>query len=194
MKYKIELIKNYLALILTIIIIVLLLHKSCNNPLPNLDVQPTTIYKSDTIFNIDTLVELKTIYKPKHDTIYKTDSVFNLDTLVYVREYNDSLTDTNLTLYSKAKVIGILDELELSYKMKSKPILITNNITKIETVYKPSKLSIYTGVEVGGNTASFNLSPFVNLNVNKTSIEYRYGILDETHNISVGYKIFNSKK
>ncbi len=191
-----ETIKNYLVLVLTIIIIVLLLFKSCNNPLPNLNQEPTTIYKSDTVFSTDTLIKFKSIIKPKHDTIYKIDSIDNidLDTLFYVREYNDSLADSNITIYSKTKVIGILDKLDISYKNKKHPILITNNITTIKTEYKPNKLQIYSGLSLGGNKTSFLVSPFINVNVNKLTIQGSYELINKSYNVGVGWKIFNSKK
>lgn len=189
-------IKDYLIIILAIIIMAMVLVKGCSKPFPNLEVVPQTIIKSDTVFSVDTLVKFKTIVKPEYDTIYEVDSIdsIDLDTLFYFREYNDSLSDSNLTIYSKVKVIGLLDKLDISYRNKIKPILITKHITETKIETKTPKISIYTGLELGGNKSSFNLSPFISFNFPKTSIGYRYGILNNTHSIGVGYKIFNSKK
>lgn len=196
-----ETIKDYVIIILAITLMVFIMVRGCTKPFHHLEVTPIkqVIYKSDTIFSKDTLIKLKTIYRPKYDTIYKIDTVndtvkmYALDTLSYIRVYKDSISDTNQVIYSNIRTIGILDKYSLSYKLKPKPIVI-NSIKQIDTVYKPSKLSIYAGLELGGNASSFNLSPFVSICYNQSLIGYRYGVLNGTHSIAVGYKIFNSKK
>lgn len=194
-------IKNYLIIVLAIVLMAFIIMKGCTNPFPNLEIEPQiqTITKSDTIWSRDTLVRFKSIIKPIHDTIYPLDTLIDnisIDSLAYNRIYNDSLVDSNLTIFSDIKVIGILSQLDLSYKLASKPSLITNNITTTitNTEFKPNKVQIYTGLQLGGNKTSFNVSPFININVRKTTIQYNYGVLNNTHNIGVGYKIFNSKK
>lgn len=192
-----ESIKNYLVLILTIIIIVLLLLKGCNNPLPNLDNKPLTIYKSDTIFSLDTVVKFKTIIRPKYVNIYKLDTIkenIDLDTLFYVREYNDSLVNNDITIYHKNRVIGILDNSSISYKLHSKPILITNTIETTKIEYKQPNTSIYTGMSLIGNKSSFDVAPYINLNLKNKNIIYSYHILENRHQIGLGIKLFNSKK
>ncbi len=193
--------KDWLIIILAIILMVMILLKGCSNPFPNLEIQPQiqTIVKSDTVWTRDTIVRFKSIIKPIHDTIYPLDTLvdnISVDSLAYNRIYNDSLVDSNLTIFSDIKVIGILSQLDLSYKLKSKPSLITNNITTTITNVKiqPSKVSIIAGLELGGNKSSFNLSPYIKVDIKKASIGYRYGVLDQTHSIGIGYKIFNSKK
>ena len=194
-------IKNYLIIILAIVIMAFIMMKGCNNPFSNLEIQPQiqTIIKSDTIWTDTGSVKLKTVLKPIHDTIYAIDSLVDnieIDSLPYVRIYKDTIPDSNLTIYSDIKVIGILSQLDLSYKLKPKPSLITNNTTTTITNVKiqPSKVSIIAGLELGGNKSSFNLSPYIKVDIKKASIGYRYGVLDQTHSIGVGYKIFNSKK
>ena len=193
--------KDWLIIVLAIIVMVMVLLKGCSNPFPNLEIQPEpkVVTKSDTVWTKDTLIKFKSIIKPKWDTIYKIDTIkegVSLDDLFYVRKYNDSLADGTLTIYSNIKVVGILSKIDLSYKLKAKPSLITNNITTTITNVKiqPNKVSIITGVELGGNRSSFSLSPFIRIDINKASIGYRYGLLDGTHSVGVGYKIFNSKK
>ena len=188
--------KDYIIVISAIIIMALILRAGCSNPFPNLEVEPQiqVITKSDTVWTKDTLIRFKSIIKPRWDTIYKLDTIvedISQDDLFYVRKYNDSLVDSNLTLYSKIKIIGILSQLDLSYKLKSKPSLITNSINTTITNVKiqPNKVSIITGLELGGNKSSFNLSPFVSVNLNKSLISYRYGVLDQTHSVGIGYKI-----
>ncbi len=190
-------IKDYVIIIAAIIIMVLTLRLGCSNPFPNLDVTPQTIYKSDTIFSKDTLVEFKTIIKPRHDTVYQIDTIVEqarLDSVPFMRVYNDSLVDSTLTIFTKAKTFGYLDELKIAYKLKPKPVLITNTITITNVKIQPSKVSIITGLELGGNKSSFNLSPYLKVDIKNVSIGYRFGVIDNTHSIGVGYKIFNSKK
>lgn len=188
--------KDYLIIGSAIIIMVLTLKIGCSNPFPKLEPITHTIIQSDTVWSKDTLIVFKSIKKPIHDTLYILDSTrkdINIDSLLFIRIYNDSLVDSNLTLYSKVKVVGILDQLDLSYKLKSKPSLITNNITTTKIEFKPNKIQIYTGIQLGGNKTSFNISPFININIKKATIQYNYGVINNSHNIGVGYKIFNSR-
>lgn len=194
-------IKNYLIIVLAIVLMAFIIMKGCTNPFPNLEVehQIQKVEIHDTVWTDTSKVKFKSIIKPVHDTIYALDTTkeeISLDDLNYVRVYKDSLKDSNLTIFSDIKVLGILSQLDLSYKLKSKPSLITNNTTTTitNTEFKPNKIQIYTGLQLGGNKTSFNVSPFININVRKTTIQYNYGILNKTHNIGVGYKIFNSKK
>jgi hypothetical protein len=89
----------------------------------------------------------------------------------------------------------MLDSMAISYKLK---IPIKINTTTTVTIEKPlpvtNRFSIYAGAEIGGNTTSFNLSPFINLNIKNNNVYYRYGVLDKTHNVGVGIRIFKSKK
>lgn len=193
--------KDWIIIISAVIIMALTLKLGCSSPFPNLEVEPRieTIIKSDTIWTKDTLIKFKSIIKPKWDTIYKIDTLvegISLDDLNHVRIYNDSLIDSNLTIFSDIKVLGILSQLDLSYKLNPKPSLITNNITTTitNTEFRPNKVQIYTGLQLGGNKTSFNISPFININVKKVTIQYNYGVLNNSHNLGVGYKIFNSKK
>lgn len=191
-------IKNILIIILFIILAILLFKTGCNKPKPDLSPKIDSITTHDTIWAKDTLYSFKPLIKPKWDTIYKIDTILNsidpLD-LFFVREYKDTLDDTNQTVYTHIKTLGMLDSLSIKYRLKV-PLTI-NNTTTI-TVEKPvtiqPRFSIYSGLEVGGNKSTFNLSPFINLNIKNNNIYYRYGILDKTHSIGVGIKIIKSKK
>jgi hypothetical protein len=90
-------------------------------------------------------------------------------------------------------VTGILKSLKVSYKLKV-PLIIKDSVTITNVVYRPSKVSIYSGLELSGNKSNFNLSPFVSAGINKAIISVRYGVLDKTFGIGVGYKIFSSSK
>lgn len=191
-------IKNILITVLFIIVAILLFQVGCNKPEIDLKPKTSVLVKSDTVWGKDTIYQLKVVYKPKNTLIYKIDTIkypISADSLYFVREYSDSLVDTNQTVYYKAKTLGILDELDISYKLKV-PIKITDSVFTNTTtiVTKQPKLSIYAGIETGGNLNSFNISPYLDLNIKNNTIGYRYGILDETHNIKVGIKLYKSKK
>lgn len=194
-----ETVKSWIIIIAGVVIIVLCLLRGCSDPFPQLDVkpEPQVIIKSDTIFSKDTIVKLKTIYKPKYDTIYKLDTIVDkqlLDSLLYVRIYNDSLSDSHQTIYSKIKVIGVLDKLDLSYKLHPHPTLITNNITKTEIVYEKPKATMYVGGIIGGGATSFHFGPSVILNINNTTISYSYETINKIHIVGVGIELFSLKK
>lgn len=196
---KMEKIKNYLIIGLSLIVMILLLLKGCSEEKVIIKEVIKVEKQSDTVFTKEVLVKFKTIKYPEYKYIYKLDTMvdnISVDSLAYNRIYNDSLKDSNLTIFSDIKVLGILSQLDLSYKLKPKPSLITNNITTTitNTEFRPNKVQIYTGLQLGGNKTSFNISPFININVKKVTIQYNYGVLNKTHSIGVGYKIFNSKK
>lgn len=192
-------IKNILLLALAVVIAFLLLQIGCGN---GVDVpskpKSDTVSVYDTIWAKDTVIAFKPIYKPKYDTIYKIDTLkYNVDPwdLFFVREYQDTLIDSNLEVYTYAKALGILDSINVKYKLKV-PVIMTEHhtITNTVTETKIPKFSIYAGLEAGGNTSTFNLSPIITLNIKNNNISYRYGLLDQTHNVGVGIKLFKSRK
>jgi hypothetical protein len=189
--------KNYLVGVLMVVITILLLKSGCSKPEKEIvEVEKLSI-RIDTIKEKEVLVKFKPILKPIHDTLYILDTFtqkVDLNSLVFNREYNDSLVDSNITLYSKVKVIGILDGMDLSYKLK--PITIVKTISKIEVknVVKPPNFSVFAGVELGGNATAFNVSPYINVNSKEYNYMYRFDLVNKTHNLGVGYRILSSKK
>lgn len=191
--------KNYIILGLSIIVMILLLLKGCEKP----SVGKPTFIKGKEIVTVDTLyrpykvIEFKPKFYPKWDTTYVdtslTDKPFEKDYLV--REYNDSTYDSNLTIFSKSKVIGIIKEQKLSYRLKV-PLEVLKTTSRVDTLetIKPSKWSLYGGLESGGNRTQFNISPFLTLNARKASMTFRYGVLDKSYNIGVGIRILKSRK
>jgi len=192
-------IKNYVIIGLFAVLGVILLLQQCNGPKSN-----KTPIKSDTVKVVswDTVktpykvVEFKTIYKPKPDTIRDIQpGEINQDSLFFVRTYNDSLADSNITIFTKARTFGMLDKLDVKYRLKvPQTIIKTTSTTITETKAVPNKWDLYIGGEIGGSKTSFNISPYAGIRIKKVSYQYRYGIIDKTHNIGVGYKIFTSKK
>lgn len=191
--------KDYIMILLFLVICIFILLKGCNNPLPELKPEQPIISTHDTIFNNDTIIQFKTITEFKYKTIYKIDTITDSISIVdlpFIRTYNDSLVDSNQTIYTDIKVAGKLKEMSLAYKLKYKPSLITNSntVTIVKTTVEPSKISIFAGLEVGGNESSFNLSPFIKIDINSSSIQYRYEVINKTHSIGAGYRLYNSKK
>lgn len=191
-------IKNYIIIILFAIIGILLFLKQCNNPeIITSKPKEIIIEKWDTVYAKPKIIQLPPIIKPKYDTIRDTiiGEITNIDSLFYVRTYNDSISDSNLTVYTSARTIGILEYNKIDYKLKV-PKYITHTIekTKTEIITQPSKVSIYTGIEVSGSNTSFNTSPFIDLNYKKVNIGARYGLLDKSIGLKVGYKLFSTKR
>lgn len=184
-----EKIKNITILFLGLIILVFFL-RECNKT-PN--ITETKIEEiHDTIYKRDTVISLKTVIKPKHDTIYKVEHITDSLLCNYIREYNDSLIDSNQVIFYSITTTGTLDSLILKYKLKV-PVLIENTkiITTKKTIIKPYALSIYTGLEVG--TAS-TLSFFASINNKNKNFHYKYNLTDKSHNVGIGFNIYNSKK
>lgn len=191
-------IKDYLILGMGLIIMVLFLLKGCGEkPTPHKPeyIKGEEIIKWDTVNRPYEVIKFKTKYYPKWDTAYidTTDNWPEFNTPI-TRVYNDSLSDSNLTIYSKLKVIGMVKENGMSYRLKG-PLSITKTITRTDTVnsVEMPKLMVYGGIEMGGNMSQFNVSPFITANVRKTSITFRYGILDQSFNIGVGIRLIKSK-
>lgn len=194
-------IKNYVIIGLFAVVGVLLLLNQCNGPKSNEKPDKPDTVKVVSYKVIDRpykVVEFKTIYKPMWDTIRDIiPGEINQDSLFFVRTYNDSLSDSNITIHTKAKTFGMLDKLDVKYRLKvPQTIIKTESTTITNTVTKtvPNKWDLYIGGEVGGSKTSFNVSPYVGIRIKKVSYQYRYGIIDKTHNIGIGYKIFSSKK
>ncbi|TXG80647.1 MAG: hypothetical protein E6R13_07755 [Spirochaetes bacterium] len=194
-------IKNYVIIALFAVVGVLLLLQQCNGPKSNeTPVKPDTVkvVSWDTVKTPYKVVEFKTIYKPKWDTIRDIQpGEIDQDSLFFVRTYNDSLSDSNITIHTKAKTFGMLDKLDIKYRLKVPQTIIkteSTTITNTVTETKSPKVSIFIGGEVGGSQTSFNISPYAGISIKDVSYQYRYGIIDKTHNIGIGYRIFKSKK
>lgn len=193
-------IKNYVIIGLFAVVGVLLLLQQCNGPkLNETPVKPDTIkvVSWDTVNRPYEVISFKYI-KSKPDTIRDiAPGEIDQDSLFFVRTYNDSLSDSNITIHTKAKTFGMLDKLDIKYRLKVPQTIIkteSTTITVTETKTVPNKWDLYIGGEVGGSKTSFNVSPYVGIRIKKVSYQYRYGIIDKTHNIGIGYKIFSSKK
>lgn len=193
-------IKNYVIIALFAVLGVILLLQQCNGPKSNeIPVKPDTVKSIswDTIKVPYKVIEFisKT---PKTSEIRDIQpGEINQDSLFFVRTYNDSLADSNITIFTKARTFGMLDKLDVKYRLKvPQTIIKTESTTITNTVTKtvPNKWDLYIGGEVGGNKTSFNVSPILGFKYKKVAYQYRYGIIDETHNVGIKYDLWNSKK
>lgn len=191
--------KNWLLLVMTGVIMFLLLLKACEKPSGNskpIYTKGETVVKYDTILRPFKVVQISKQYYPKWDTSYidtTNHQTFEKDYLV--REYSDSIPDSNLTIFRHSKVVGVIKEQDISYRLKT-PLEVIKTLSRVDTLetIKPSKWNLYTGLETGGNLTQFNISPFITLNARQASMTFRYGILDKSYNIGVGIRILKSRK
>lgn len=129
-----------------------------------------------------------------HDTIWKDDSAI----VQTYAEYNTEVKDSLIKGVIKSKVEGVLISQDFTYTplfpkyiYQTDTVIIENN-----TVVDKKKLFLFVGGEVGGSAESLNLSPVIGVGTAKGYMySYRYGLLDNTHNIIFSKKLsFNLKR
>lgn len=199
--------KNYTIICLFAIIGVLLLLKQCgdggtnNGTLIQGKTVSDTLTVHDTIRAVDTIITTKWIKSPTviSETPFNSDGLANESICKMYRTYADSIDDSNQTLYFTAKVVGRLDSMKIDYKLKI-PLVINNTTTitniRVDTLIKTNspKLQVFLNGQLGGNKESFNMYPGATAVYKKVELGYSYGLLDKTHNVRIGYRIFKSKK
>ncbi len=186
-------IKNIIIVALFCVIGVLLLLRECNPPKP----REVFLKGKDSLY-IDTIpapykvVEFKTKWYPKSDTVLVDSSKWNLDLCKFERSYSDSTSNDSITIYSSIKTIGILKSSKLSYRWKVPTV--EKHTFRTDTLVRPSKVSLYTGLELSGNQISFNASPYLSLNYKRTNIGVSYGLLNKSVGVRVGFRLFKSRR
>lgn len=200
-------IKNYTILILFIIIGILLLLKQCNSN----NTQKSTIIsnKIDTVttIHIDTIIkyEDKIVTKYIHDikpiSSINIKDTFGLSLCNTLNTYEDSLIDSNISIYNKQIIRGELKQEWIKYDLKvPKFVTINKTITKTITdsikILIPStyRFSMYTGLGLGGNNTQFSsIEPYIGIRIKKIYISYGYNLINQTNNLRIGYNILNIK-
>lgn len=189
-----ERIKTWLLMASFIAIGILLMLKQCNGPL-----QPKEVYikGKDSIHYVSVpapykVTEFKTKWYPKWDTIKQADTTWNADLCNFERTYNDSTANDSITIYSKIQTVGILKSQQLSYRWKAPSI--TKETFRTDTLIRPNKWQFFVNTEVGGNNEQFNASLGADLVYKKAEVGYRYDLVQKTHNVKVGYRLFKSRK
>lgn len=161
----------------------------------------------DTIVNIDTTLPPPVIIQlPRQKTpapiIVYVDSTgrsvpsSKIDTQKHETAslYQDSIEDENLTLYYKSTVKGELLNHGLDYKLKI-PKLITKTIEIPKPYPTPVSTLLLTG-GVGGNVSQF-ASITLGLqfvSAKGWSLGYDYDLLQNSHHVKLGVKLFQLKK
>jgi len=187
--------EKFIVLAMFCAIGVLLTLRQCNSPSgvdSGLNQRKDTSWV-DTIIVPYKVIEFKEVVKPIHDTLYKLPEWVPIDSLFFTRNYSDSLVDSNQTVFYSARVFGMLDNLDIKYRLKI-PSIIKETREINDTKFVPNKFSISGTGMVGGNLNTFNMYVGVDVRIKKAIWGYNYGIIDKTHNIRLGYVLFNSKK
>lgn len=191
-------ITNSVLVVLIFLLLVNLFRKkeTSKNQAPKITIVKDTVWqtKVDT-FKVQTIKYEKVyVYKNNVTKVVK-DTVFIKDTTNYIgaKIYRDTLKNTDLEIYSYDLVRGKLLDSQLSYKLKvPKEITITKTIEHPKTY----RSGLYLFSEFGGNKQTFdNLSLGLQYNrKGKWFASYRLNINqfnEPTHNIGVGYRLFN---
>lgn len=191
MEDKINNIKNYIILGLVLLCGILFMIKGCK-PTPSKTEYIDNVvaeHTYDTVYQKDTVVEFKTIYYPKVETITKIDYKVDSNLCKYERTYNDTVTNLQLDIYDKSKVIGMLQSHDISYHLKV-PIIIKDSVVVTKTVVQPTKYGIYALGEVGGNLNTLNASVGGALKIKNKLLILKYGLLDHTYQVGFGIKLW----
>lgn len=192
-----EKLKTGVILVMVIIIVILSLLKSCESK----PVKKEVTVKTDTIVKIipapDTIIKFKTKYFPKWDTVlvFKDSSKWSKNLCNFERQYNDSTSDSNVTIYSHIETIGLLKSSQFSYKLKV-PLRIETTI-KTDSIYKEvvrNKVNFMIIGGVGGNNTQFDATIGAAITKKNAYYGYEYGVASKTHNIKIGFILFKSKK
>ncbi|WP_052600209.1 hypothetical protein [Aureispira sp. CCB-QB1] len=107
--------------------------------------------------------------------------------------YQDSIEDDNLTLYYQSTIKGQLLKNALDYKLK-----VPKLITKTIEIPKPYPMPVSTLLLTGGVGGNVNQFSSITLGLQFVSakgwaIGYGYDLLQSTHHIQFGVKLFYLK-
>tara|TARA_R110002020_G_scaffold42863_2_gene125060 strand:- start:5882 stop:6478 length:597 start_codon:yes stop_codon:yes gene_type:complete len=149
----------------------------------------TRVTVIDTLPFSDTVKHHIRVTIPEKITVY--DTMFSIvrdtvDTTVYT--YLQNVEDSLLEGLIETKVKGFLISNDFTYTPKFPKYIYRIDTIKTKTVVKieERKFKIGVGAEIGGSQSAFNLSPIVALNTgNGFTYNYRYGVMDKTHNIGI---------
>ncbi len=161
-----------------------------NTPCPNPVVKSTT----NTITLIDTVIVHDTVPKYVHLTIPEPIYIYPDDTLGVdsMRRYETIVEDTLVSGIIISDVDGTLINQDFVYTAKFPQYINTYRIDSVTTIntIEEAKNFLSIGAEIGGSKTSFNISPMLSLYTKKGfTYRYRYGIIDNTHNVGVSMRI-----
>jgi hypothetical protein len=161
--------------------------------------------KGNTVFNHHTseIIKRDTVYHthtssfevitPQPQVVYVDTGNNNtvvIDTTkgIKLNSYTDSLVNDDISIYYTDLVNGTLIDKQLKYTLRVPEIITTKKIY-------PKQHSFYLTGEVGGNKETFNNISLGLLYTSPTSysFNYRYNIIQNSHNIGGGLKLFRNK-
>lgn len=195
--------KAQILILLALVGYIIYLHefRGYNSNTTPISLRPDTTIQMDTILPPPVIVHMAAQAVPEPVIIYIDSSKNiiaqeNFDSNLHqsAQLYQDSIEDKNLTLYYKSMVDGQLLDFNFDYKLKV-PKSITKTVTITKPVPAPShELRINLGV--GTDFQSFSSvtvgAEFIS---NKGwSVGYDYDILQQNHNVTVGFPIWTQKK
>lgn len=182
--------KNNIIAILSFITIFLLVlnYMNCNKPVRG---EKEKIHKSDTVVEktSDTVWAKDSIYVYIKSPILK-DSIYiyEPDTSLcnYIREYQDTINDTNITIYTNDVVKGKLLESKISYRLKV-PIKITDSVKTTITKTVEPKYQIYAGATLSKNI----IAPMLGVQKNSLYLQGGFNLIDKQPIIGLNYRFYS---
>ena len=155
---------------------------------------PIITSTTKTVTHIDTVLIHDTVPKYVQLKIPKPVYIYNYDTsrVDSISRYETIVEDTMLSGVIVSDINGVLINQNFTYTTKFPQYINTYRIDSVITIntIEEARNFLSIGAEVGGNKASFNISPIVSLYTKKGyTYQYRYGIIDKTHNIGLFMRI-----
>lgn len=171
-------------LVVTFVLVLLKLEHCKPINSPNITNSDTTIvYSSDTIWAKDTLY----VYQ-KSPTLTDSFYIYEPDSTLcnYLREYQDTISDSNITIYTTDLVRGKLIESGLSYKLKV-PIKIIDSVkTTITNTIEPTY-----NVSAGFILSKNNIAPMLSVSKKDVYLQVGYDIMNKGPVIGIGYRFYS---
>jgi len=186
-------VSNIKSLTIIGLIIYIIFLQQCYNkgtaPIITIKSDTTKVTVIDTIAFQDTIKHHIRIKIPEKITVF--DTMFQIvrdtvDTTIYT--YLQTIEDTLIKGLLETKVRGDLISNDFTYTPKFPKYIYQRDIIKVNTVVKieKRKFKLGVGAEIGGSMTAFNLSPIVAITTgNSFMYNYRYGLMDKTHNIGI---------
>lgn len=184
---------KYLSYILNVVLVVAIIAilNKCHCPECNEIVGSTKTSKIDTLKPDNKLT--KRSYKPKPKQIIEHIGISDTicpENKTYI--YQDSLIDSNVSIYVIDTTSGEILAKEISYKLHV-PLRIKETITITNTIEKEvPQRALYIGAEIGSNfITKFRIAPEVEyLDKKGNAFSYNYDLLNQIHSAGFKKRIF----
>ena len=178
-KFKTVMIISFVGLLLT------MLSKTCSGP-----------YPKEGPGRVDTVTEYKTqidtVFFPKIMTKTVAKIINTRDTIYVVNIVDTHICDSLIEGTISTVLDGTIVAQNFTYKpLFPKYIVKTDSIITTITAEAKLRNSLYLGMTLAGNKSHMDLGPIIVLTTKKhLLVGYNYGIINNTHNVSIGYKLF----